>query len=90
MDIVTHATGERVTGRESPPAESAREWLDVSDLAWRFKTSVRHIYRLADGGRMPWGIKLGQLRRWSRREIESWEAGGCKPVRSIRGVESDA
>lgn len=86
MDVTTHAGGEHVMGREAPPADSAREWFDVGDLAQRYKTSARHIYRMADCGRMPWGIKLGQLRRWSRREIEVWEAGGCKAVRSARGA----
>lgn len=57
-------------------------WFDVGDLARRYKTSVRHIYRLADAGRIPWGVKLGNLRRWSRREIEEWEAGGCQSVNS--------
>lgn len=56
------------------------DWLDVGDLARRFKSSDRHVFRLADSGRMPWGVKLGQLRRWSRREIEEWEANGCQPV----------
>ncbi len=86
MKTETHATGDNVTGREALPAESAQEWFDVGDLARRFKTSTRHIYRLADGGKMPWGCKFGQLRRWSRREIEAWESGGCRPVRSARGA----
>lgn len=62
-------------------ADSAQqEWLDSADLSKRFKCSIRHVLRLADVGRMPWGKKLGSLRRWSRREIEEWEAGGCQPV----------
>lgn len=86
METSTHAAGEHVTGRDGLPAESAQEWYTVGDLARRFKTSVRHIYRMADAGRVPWGIKLGQLRRWSRREIVAWEAGGCKSVRAMRGA----
>lgn len=68
------------------PGQPGREWLDVQDLAARFKTSPRHVFRLADSGRMPCGVKLGQLRRWARRDIEAWEAGGCKPVRTDRAV----
>lgn len=71
-------------GHTGSMAEAA-EWLDVHDLAARFQSSVRHIYRLADTGGMPWGVKLGQLRRWSRREIEAWERNGCRPVRDGRG-----
>ena len=42
----------------------------------------RTILRYADSGRMPWGMKIGALRRWDLDEIESWIAGGCKPVRA--------
>ena len=56
------------------------DWYDIDDLARRYKASKRHILRLADSGRMPWGYKLGHLRRWSRRELDAWEAGGCKPM----------
>ncbi|MFQ5807430.1 MAG: helix-turn-helix domain-containing protein [Phycisphaerae bacterium] len=83
MDSEKHAAGEHLTGRETLTAESAQEWFDVADLARRFKTSRRTIYRLADCGRMPWGVKFGQLRRWSRRGIEEWEKGGCRPVRVV-------
>lgn len=61
------------------------DWFDVDDLARRFKTSTRHIFRMADQGRMPWGMKFGQLRRWSHRAIVAWEDGGCRPVRSAKG-----
>ena len=39
--------------------------------------STRHVYRLADAGRMPRPIKLGSLVRWRRHELESWIAAGC-------------
>lgn len=42
--------------------------------------SARHVFRMADEGLMPWGVKLGALRRWRRDELEAWVAGGCKPV----------
>jgi predicted DNA-binding transcriptional regulator AlpA len=57
------------------------DWFDVADLARRYKTSTRHIFRMDDRGQMPWGMKLGHLRRWSRDEIVAWEATGCAPVR---------
>ena len=76
---------ERTNGRraldDAPSATYVPEWYDVRDLAGRYGTSTRHILRMADKGLMPWGCKLGHLRRWSRRDIEAWEAGGCKPVR---------
>ena len=44
--------------------------------------STRHVYRLADAGRMPRPVKLGALVRWRRDEIETWIAGGCRPIRT--------
>jgi hypothetical protein len=40
---------------------------------------------MADLGLMPWGFKIGALRRWDAEEIEAWIAGGCKSVRLKRG-----
>jgi predicted DNA-binding transcriptional regulator AlpA len=31
---------------------------------------------------MPYGIKLGGRRLWRESELDSWIAGGCKPVRT--------
>jgi hypothetical protein len=43
--------------------------------------SWRHVLRLADQGLMPWGIKLGALRRWDSTDLERWITTGCKAVR---------
>jgi predicted DNA-binding transcriptional regulator AlpA len=57
------------------------ELLDVGAVGQMLDCSARHVYRLADGGRMPSPVKLNSLVRWRRSEIESWIAGGCKPIR---------
>lgn len=62
------------------PVARVADWFDVADLARRYKTSIRHIYRMADRGQMPRGMKLGHLRRWPRQAIENWESNGCRPV----------
>jgi predicted DNA-binding transcriptional regulator AlpA len=54
---------------------------DVKAVADRSGMSVRSVYRYADAGLMPWGVKIGSLRRWDMDEIERWIADGCKPVR---------
>ena len=61
--------------------------IDVQSLHAMGLGSVRHIYRLADAGKMPRPLKLGALVRWRRAEIEEWIAGGCKPVRHVNGGE---
>lgn len=55
--------------------------IDVKAVAKILSCSTRHVYRLADGGRMPAPRKLGALVRWSRSEIEEWLNGGCPQVR---------
>lgn len=57
------------------------ELLDVQQVASLLACSTRHVYRLADGGKMPRPVKLGSLCRWSSKAIEGWIAGGCKAVK---------
>jgi excisionase family DNA binding protein len=54
------------------------ELLDVKAVALLLGgCSVRHVYRLADAGRMPRPVKLGTLVRWRRAELEAWIDAGC-------------
>ena len=43
----------------------------------------RTVLRNADRGAMPWGVKIGALRRWDLDEVAAWIAAGCKPVRHV-------
>jgi excisionase family DNA binding protein len=54
--------------------------IDVRAVAELLGCSDRHVYRLADNGRMPKPRKLGALCRWSRAEIDAWIAGGCPAI----------
>lgn len=54
---------------------------DVKDVAIITKQSPRSAMRNADRGVMPFGFKIGALRRWDLDEIDRWIAGGCKPIR---------
>jgi excisionase family DNA binding protein len=65
-----------------PPGPAALSaLLDVKAVAQLLACSQRHIYRLADAGRMPPPRRLGALVRWSRQELEDWISKGCRPVR---------
>ena len=55
--------------------------MNVDEVAQALMCSTRHVYRLADGGKMPRPIKLGALVRWRRDEIHVWVEGGCRPVK---------
>jgi len=59
--------------------------LDVRAVAVMLDCSPRHIYRLADAGRLPRPVKLGALVRWHRTEIDEWLAAGCPPIRTPKG-----
>jgi excisionase family DNA binding protein len=55
--------------------------LSVVGVAELLGCSERHVYRMSDANKMPRPVKLGALVRWSRTDLETWIAGGCKPVR---------
>jgi excisionase family DNA binding protein len=78
-DPSTTAGGERVAA----PERALAELLDVKTVADLCDASTRHIYRLADAGKMPAPIRLGSLVRWSRRSISDWIAAGCPAVRNV-------
>ncbi|MEX0885878.1 MAG: helix-turn-helix domain-containing protein [Phycisphaeraceae bacterium] len=58
------------------------ELLDVQAVAQLLGgCSPRHVYRLADAGKMPRPLKLGALVRWRRETLLNWIADGCPSVR---------
>lgn len=65
----------------SPPAPP--ELLNVGAVAALLDCSPRHVYRLADAGRMPPPVRLGSLVRWQRTAITAWVADGCRPIRAV-------
>lgn len=65
------------------PDRVLMELLAVDDVASLLRCSPRHIYRLADAGKMPRPVKLGALVRWRRAEIAQWLADGCQPIFSF-------
>ena len=82
--MTANAADGRTVGPGPQPVVSA-ELLDVRAVAALLGgCSTRHVFRLADAGRMPRPIKLGSLVRWSRAELMSWLEGGCQPLRSSK------
>ena len=55
--------------------------LDVRAVAAMLNCSARHVYRLADSGRLTTPVKLGTLIRWRRDELTAWLDAGCPPYR---------
>jgi hypothetical protein len=63
---------------------SNRRLGDCKDVGRLLRCSWRTVIRLADLGKIPYGFKLGNLRRWYMCEIEKFIAGGCRPPRSTK------
>jgi excisionase family DNA binding protein len=53
--------------------------LNVKQVAQLLGCAWRTVLRHADQGVIPWGVKIGSLRRWNEAEIKDWVANGCKP-----------
>ncbi len=51
--------------------------LDVRAVAALLDCSPRHVYRVADAGKMPAPVRVGALVRWRRTDLDSWLAAGC-------------
>ena len=67
-------------GRDAGPDQRSgvsAELIDIRAVAAMLQCSTRHITRMAGAGKMPKPKRLGVLVRWSRKELESWIAGGC-------------
>ncbi len=62
----------------APPA-NAPALLDVRAVAALLDCSTRHVYRMADAGRMPKPLKIGSLLRWQRADLDAWLAEGWRP-----------
>lgn len=53
---------------QTPPVvEAAKHLGDVNAVATIYDCSKRHVYRMADAGRIPRPVKLGSLVRWRLR-----------------------
>jgi excisionase family DNA binding protein len=69
----------------SPAASAGRKLGDVNAVSEKCACSPRHIYRMADAGRMPAPVRLGALVRWDLDEIDRWISAGCPSCRKAAG-----
>ena len=58
--------------------ESSHRLVNAKEAARQLGCSWRTIYRLADRGAIPAGVKLGALRRWDLAELEEFIRNGCQ------------
>lgn len=72
---------------QTPAVEPARKRRlgTVRDVAGVLSVSDRHVYRLADAGKMPQPIKLGGAVRWDMEIVMDWVSAGCPNVAKSKG-----
>lgn len=85
MTTIANVADKRSVGPGTQPVVSA-ELLRIEDVCALLRTTKRSVYRLADSGKMPYGLKLNGMRRWRRAELMDWLAAGCPPVCEAKGA----
>ncbi len=69
-----------------PERAAGRKLGDVRAVAEKLDCSPRHVYRMADAGRMRAPLRLASLVRWDLEKIDrGWPWRSWKKVRSTRG-----
>ncbi len=68
----------------SRPAPQGKRLIDKHAVAAKYDADPRSIVRWADGGIIPYGIKLSALRKWDADEIDAHIAAGCPRVRPLK------
>jgi predicted DNA-binding transcriptional regulator AlpA len=58
-----------------------RYLIDAKEVGKKLKCSWRTVYRHADQGLIPLGVKVGSNRRWDAIELDNFIKGGCQPCR---------
>jgi len=62
--------------------------LTAKQTAVLLGVSIRHLYKLHSGGRLPRPLRLGRAVRWRRDEIIAWiEAGTLGVLLGVRGCQ---
>ena len=77
------AAVEQAGSANARPMPPGRMLIDVRTVAAKYAADERSIFRWADAGKIPFGVKLGSLRRWDATVIDEHIAGGCCPVRQV-------
>ena len=86
MTNANAAAVEQGSSTNSRPMPPGRMLIDVRTVAAKYGADERSIFRWADAGKIPFGVKLGSLRRWDVSEIDAHIADGCKAVRQVGRV----
>lgn len=85
MTQVNAAAVEQVASTNARPVPPGRTLIGVKIVAQKYEADTRSIFRWADAGIIPIGLKLGSLRKWDAAVIDEHIANGCPRVRPLKG-----
>jgi len=80
------AAVEPISSTNARPMPPGRVLIDVRTVAAKYGADERSIFRWADAGKIPFGVKLGSLRRWDVSDIDAHIAAGCPRIRQVGRV----
>lgn len=86
MTETRNAAVEPISSTNARPMPPGRMLIDVRTVAAKYGADERSIFRWADAGKIPFGVKLGSLRRWDVSDIDAHIAAGCPRIRQVGRV----
>lgn len=86
MTETRNAAVEPISSTNARPMPPGRVLIDVRTVAAKYGADERSIFRWADAGKIPFGVKLGSLRRWDVSDIDAHIAAGCPRIRQVGRV----
>ena len=89
MSEATTAAAEQISSANARPMPPGRTLINVHTVAQKYGCDERSVFRWADAGRIPFGVKLSSLRRWDIFEIDAHIAAGCPRI-SVRSTKRGA
>ena len=71
------------------PPPGSKRLVGVKVVAAKYDCDKRSVLRYADAGIIPFGFKLGSLRRWDVDEIDAHISAGLPRVRPLKPKPRD-
>jgi hypothetical protein len=69
------------TGIDAAAATVQPRFTDLIGVATMYGISPSTVLRMADRGKLPYGIKMGARRLWRIRDLDEHIAAGCPQIR---------
>lgn len=84
METDKDGAAEKSSSATAGALPGSKRLVDVTVVAAKYNCDKRSVLRFADAGIIPFGIKLGSLRRWDVDEIDAHISAGLPRVRPLK------